>query len=608
MPKADLLHTAFNAGEFSPRMAARVDFDKYGISLTRCRNMLPTAQGGILRRSGTHYVGSTKSDGAARLIAFEFSDTQAYILEFGNLYIRFYRNLGQIESGGSPYEIVSPYATADLFEIQFTQSADVLYIAHPSYKPRKLTRTGHASWTLSNYTPTADPFTSTDNYPAAVTLHKQRIYWAGTNADPQKIWASKSGDFEDLTTGTADDDAFTFTLFAQNVNRIRWITSHVVMFVGTIGGEWILTSDGPAPTPTDIDISRQTTHGCANLRAIPVNNAILFVQRQGKRVHELVYNFERDGYVAPNLNLLADHIIGNNSSGTTIVDLAFQDSPHSVLWCVRSDGKLAALTYRREEDVIAWSIHTIGGTFSGGDAVVESVAVIPGNDAIGTGERDEVWLVVKRTINGSTVRFVEYLEQDFEGPVEEDYDTRSAWRTAVRDAQVDAFYVDAGATYDGAATTTITGLSFLEGETVQILADGGPHPEQTVSSGQITLDFEASKVHVGLGSTVEIKTPKVNSGNPAGAGLGQTKRFNQVTLLLLDSGAFDIGPTADKLLTIEKREVGDPMDLAPPLFSGEHKMQFEGDWRTDPRIVIRSSTPSPFHLLGMVFQQDLNRL
>ena len=154
-----ILQSNFTAGEISPRLKGRVDFDKYFNTAETLKNVIVQTHGGVFRRTGTRFVAEVKNSAKkVRLIRFEFSLTQAYILEFGDQYMRVFKDQGQVTSGGSPYEISTPYLEADLFEIQFVQSADVLYLAHPSYKPRKISRTGHTAWTLSNFAPTADPF------------------------------------------------------------------------------------------------------------------------------------------------------------------------------------------------------------------------------------------------------------------------------------------------------------------------------------------------------------------------------------------------------------------------------------------------------------------
>lgn len=165
------MQTNFTAGELSPRMFARVDVAKYQNGVETLENMIVQKHGPASRRGGTYFTAEVKDSAAyTRLIPFEFSVTQAYILEFGNEYIRFYKNYGRVETGpfseefssdfnkGGAYEIASPYLTADLSSLVITQSADVLYIAHPNYPPRKLSRLGDTNWTLTEIDFSDGPF------------------------------------------------------------------------------------------------------------------------------------------------------------------------------------------------------------------------------------------------------------------------------------------------------------------------------------------------------------------------------------------------------------------------------------------------------------------
>ena len=150
MPRTTLALTSFVSGEFSAKMDGRTDFDKYSSGAKKLENMLVHPQGAATRRVGTQFISEVKtSANKTRLIPFEFSTTQTYMLEFGNTYIRFYKDKGQILDSGSAYEISSPYLTAELFELKFAQSADVMYITHPNHEVMKLSRTGHTSWTLA---------------------------------------------------------------------------------------------------------------------------------------------------------------------------------------------------------------------------------------------------------------------------------------------------------------------------------------------------------------------------------------------------------------------------------------------------------------------------
>lgn len=666
MTRANPLQPSFGKGEISPLLYGRVDLQQYGVAAKGLLNVLVRLQGPVSRRSGTRYVAEVKtSANSTRLVPFEFSTTQAYILELGNLYSRFYRNEGRIESGGSPVELTTPYATADLFQLKFAQSADTLYVAHPSYAPRKITRTSHTAWTITAITFTDGPyldentstttlalsgtsgsvtvtasastFASTDvgrlirwkdpannwtwltitaytnattvtatisgpnasagtataswrlgawsattGYPGCVTFHEERLWWGGNTNQPQTVWSSKSGDFENMApsgvTGTvADDSAVTFTLGANQVNVIRWIESGSALQIGTIGGLWILRASATdeALTPTNVQAKLQRANGSANIAPKTAGDAILFVSRSGKKVREMAYSFERDKFVAPDMTILAEHV-----TGTGIVEVAYAEEPDSTLWAVRSDGYLLGMTYEREQEVVAWHRHKIGGVFGTGNAVVESVAVIPSPN----GDHSQVWMIVKRTINSATERYVEFMEQVF----------------ASSDDQTDAFFVDSGLTYDSTPATTISGLSHLEGQTVAVLADGATHPDKTVSGGSITLERSASTVHVGLAYNSDVELLRPEAGAAAGTSQGQTKRIHGVTLRLQDTlGAF-VGPDSDNLDEIQFRSGSDDMDSAPPLFSGDKYIPFDGKYGTDGYVFIRQSYPLPFTLLSVM--------
>ena len=151
MPNFTSLKNNFSSGELDPRMNSRDDVAQYANGLATCKNFQIMPFGGLKKRNGTSFVSEVKdSTKAVRLLRFEFSVEQAYILEIGDLYIRFYKDEGQILDGASAYELTTTYLEADLFQLKFTQSADVLYIAHPSYRPRKVSRTGDTSWTIAD--------------------------------------------------------------------------------------------------------------------------------------------------------------------------------------------------------------------------------------------------------------------------------------------------------------------------------------------------------------------------------------------------------------------------------------------------------------------------
>jgi len=439
VPRTTLALTSFVSGEFGNKLTGRTDFEKYQSAAKKMENFLVHPQGAATRRVGTQFIDEVKdSSKKTRLIPFEFSTTQTYILEFGNQYIRFFKDKGQILSGGSAYEIASPYLEAELFEIKFAQSADVMYLVHPNHNVRKLSRTGHTSWSLATVSFSGSPslpISGSNNRPSCVSFYEQRLAFAGTNNNPQTIWFSKAGDYENFTTGTNADDAMIYTIASNQVNAIRYLKAQRTLVVGTSGGEFTVSADGTdaSITPTNVTIKKQSSYGSANVDAVAAGNAILFLQKAKRKIRELAYNFDSDSYVAPDLTILNDAV---TESG--IVQMEWQQEPDNILWCVRDDGQLAALTYQRSEAVVSWHRHILGGSFGSGNAVVESIASISG-----VLNEDELWCIVKRTINGSTKRYVECFS-DF------NFDETDA---------TDFKFLDSHLTYSGSATTSLSGLS-----------------------------------------------------------------------------------------------------------------------------------------------------
>ena len=839
--------TNFTAGELSPRLDGRTDLTKYAAGCSNLENLVIYPHGAAARRPGTTHVAEVAdSSKKTRLIPFEFSTTQTYILEFSNLKIRFFKDNGAILEGDKTitgitqanpavvtsnshgysngdeikitsvvgmtevnnkrflvagvttntfqltdkdgdninssgytayssagtanrvYTITSPYLEAELFDIKFAQSADVMYITHPNHEVEKLTRTGHTSWTLTDVDFTNGPFidvnttsttltpsthttgtgrtltasattgvnsgsgflstdigrqfymnsgygvitgvnstteavitidtamtnsnaisawylgafSDTTGHPSCVTFFEQRLVFAATLSNPQTVYFSKSGDYENMDAnigGTvADDDAIIYTIASNQVNAIRFMSATRTLIIGTAGGEFAVSGGGDdsSVTPTNILIKKQTNNGGANVDAVAVGNATLFLQRAKRKIRELAYNFDVDGYSSPDLTILAEHV---TSGGIT--QMAFQGEPLSILWCVRGDGELAALTYQREQEVVAWHRHIFGGRFGAatitvtdyaniatgsrllltksdgttvtftsttgtagtdefktetnnnttadniytainahadftvanpaaavvtvtetspsstgfltiksvddtvklattdqGKAVCESVAVIPTDDS-----EYQVWVIIKRTVNGSTRRYVEYLNI---------FDFDETDNTSFN-------FLDSALSYSGTAATTFTGLDHLEGQTVAILADGATHPDKPVSSGSVVLDRSATNVKMGLAYHSILKTMRIDAGSQDGTSQGKTKRIYEITARLYQSVGVEIGPDLSNMERIPFRTSANPMDEGIPVFTGDKEVEFRGDYDTDGYILVRQTQPLPFTILSL---------
>ena len=780
MPAAQLLQTNFNAGEWTPELAGRVDLAKYANSCARLKNFIPKIEGSALKRPGSIFVKEVKDSAAAtRLVRFEFSNTQAYVLEFGNLYFRVYKDGGVVletakaitgltqanpgsvtcvghgfatgdqvyitgvggmtqvngryftitntgantftigvdttgygayTAGGTAarvYTVTTPYATADLFDLQITQSADTMYVAHPSYAPRKITRTGHTAWTVTQiafnwpafreenttavtmtpsgktgaititasvatftasdvgrvirfrelvasvqqawiagtqiernnvvipvgdycqnqgnvyeltnkngaaqpgYTPpTHTDYLTSENdgrwtwqyihsgegyatitgfvsalvvnatvnaqlpndyntalapvattrwswgawdsvngFPRTVTLYEDRLWWGATSADPQAMWGSRIGDYENHRGAPDDTSAVLFFLSTDDVNVIEWMHGKKVLEIGTAAAEFAATGanvDEPISRSNPMRAVLHATNGSkAGMRPLSINNATLFVQRGGQRVREMIFDFASDSFVTQDMTLLGSHLVRGQ-----IADWAWQSKPLRLVWKTNEDGTSALTVYDRQQDVVGMAEVEMGGAFGGGQAVIESVASIPHWD----GDEDVTFAVVKRTINGATKRYIEYFAKP--------------WRDTFADA--DQIFMDSALTFVGAGAT-ISGLDHLEGQTVGALVDGSYAGTYTVASGSITVSpAVVSKAQIGLLYNADLETQRIEQATRSGTAQGRVKRAGPVVVRVWETGeGLQIGPTEAELLTVRWTVNQDPTGAALGLYTGD---------------------------------------
>lgn len=247
----------------------------------------------------------------------------------------------------------------------------------------------------------ANPFPSSDNYPSATTYYQQRQIFANTNNFPERLWASRTGSFKNFGTSVPlqDDDGVEFQLVGTRVNEIQDLMdmgTSLILF--TSDGEWAVQGDSAGTlTPTGINLRQHSGHGISpDLPALRVAGSALFIQARGNSVRDLAFQFQTEGYAGNEVSVMSGHLFDQFS----IVDWDYQQIPHSIVWAARSDGVLLGLTYVREQEIFAWHQHDLGGD-------VESVAVIPETLTV---KQDSVYFVVRRTINGVSVRHIERMD------------------------------------------------------------------------------------------------------------------------------------------------------------------------------------------------------
>ncbi len=406
-------------------------------------------------------------------------------------------------------------------------------------------------------------------WPSTVTFFEQRLFFANTAYQPTTTWSSISfpgGDYQNFLAGSLDDSALVFTLADAEQNPTKWMVSDRQLIIGTSAGESTLGASSTTDplTPTNFKVSsHESNKGSENIQPSRTAVGHLFVERGGRKVNELVFNWEADGFVAIDMNRLADHITEGG-----ITEAGMQKRPEPILWCITGDGVLIGLTYLREEGIVAWHRQVLGG-----NGLAESKAIISGRVS-----EDELWIVIKITIKGLQKRYVCRMKE---------------WATVNGSGdQEDAFLVDYGLTYDSTATTTITGLGHLEGELVSILGDGSERPRKTVKDSQITLDESASVAQVGLAYTATLKPMKIPSDKL------KNLRVSHAVPTFYNTGYCEIGTTQGNLKPIEFPNK--KFDVPRPLFTGVLSPDtLPGGFNKAGDIILQSDKPLPLTILSL---------
>lgn len=708
MPKTTTVITNLVSGEFSPRMEGRMDIPQYLNSCRKLENFLVRQQGGVDRRPGSVYVATAKTAAQSpRLEDLVIDNDNAFVLEFGENYIRFFKN-GAIV--GAPEEEVTTYQWEELFQLQFAQNPDgVLYIVHPLHAPATLTKGAtDTDWTLANITfetvNVYQDFNAAGDYPSCVNFFKNQLILGATNNKPQTIWASNVGVYNDFGNESADT-AWEKTYVGKGNYRIRWIEGKDDLLVGTDSGELLVTGYGAPLTKANGDGILQSGYGSKNIDAQFVGDVVLFVQKGGRKIRE--YGFIRDAstFRALDLTILSEHITKGG-----INQLALQTEPQTILWCVRDDGTLVGLTYDKQYQLVGWFRYITDGN-------IESIAVIPGT------EEDQLWISVLRDTD--TNRFIEYLKPydwgtddhdmffvdsgitwdggdatNIEGAtaadpvvitatgytlstgdfirirnvggmtelnttnngifyvVEHDANTFSLRLedgtttvdgiaftafdssitgdttygtdqitnvsatdiallsvgmvitgtgipsgTTITELSTDSFTISADTTANGTdvALTVmgtaepvkkiITGLTHLNLETVSVLADGAPLPDEIVASNQVTIDEYANKVHVGQKYTSKLQPMRI--------GITSLKKISKIALRLYKTLTCKVGTTESNVDPIEFRAGSDLMDSALSPFTGDKEPVMSGGYTRSGDIMIIAEQPLPCNILSI---------
>lgn len=425
--------------------------------------------------------------------------------------------------------------------------------------PDELTTQASHRWALGAWS-------AETGWPDNVCFFRERLTWFRG----QQVWHSAAGDFGNFEARThgevLPDSAVVLSIQSAQGNPVEWVTpTRSVLFIGAGGGEHSLKAQtssqayGPGNTQQD----PETAWGGVGVEPVQVGAGVVFVEKLGRRLRLLVP--AQDGYEALDLNK-------HRGLMAPVIAMAWQQTPHESVWCVTAEGGLEALTLQLEDKVFAWRRHQLAGA-------VESVAVIPSPD----GGRDDVWLIVRRLIDGQVRRYVEVMAAEYEPG----------------DDQALSVYAAAALTYQGAAAANLSGLEHLEGETVTVKANGAAHPDRVVNDGAITLQAPAAKAVVGLAAPYAGQLMPLEAGAAAGTAQGRIKRVHGLTVRLLDSLGGRFGPAAGRCDPLQHRQPSDAMDTAPALTSGDIAMVFPGGYDGAATIAFEGDDGFPFTLIGL---------
>lgn len=422
-------------------------------------------------------------------------------------------------------------------------------------------------------------WSNTTEFPASVTFFKGRLHWGGRLT----FAASVPNDFSNMTAdffGQITIDAAIYEpVQSQDVNDILWMEGLDKLIIGTGGGEFVV---GPQQTndaygPGNISIDKQSKQRSRAVQPAVVGTSLVYTQRAGRKLLSADYELQYDKFVSTDLAVLAERI-----TRTGIIAIAFQGEPAQIVWCLLSNGKLLGFTYNKEQEVTGWHRHPIGG-----NSFVESIATIPAPD----GSREELWMIVWRTINGVTHRYVEYMERPWEGA---DQDGTAG------DDQADAFYVDSGLTYSGAPTSSVS-APHLAGATVQTLIDGATHPDITLDgSGNGTLLRTGSKIQLGFGAPARLVPLRIDAGGQDGTSAGKMQRISQLGIRLVDTLGGKIGMYGGTLDDMSLRDPETPMGEPQPITTGVFVTDFPSDWDRNGLIEIRQDQPLPMTIAAIM--------
>lgn len=419
-----------------------------------------------------------------------------------------------------------------------------------------------------------DLFETPGNYPGAVAYQDQRAAWAATDNQPQNVWMSRAGteDNFNFSIPARDDDSIQFKIASRENNAILHLVPMADLIACTPAALWRISGGlSEVLTPLTLSAREQTFVGSSSTKPLKVGNSMLYVAARGGHLREFGFDGDRNGYISGDVSVRAPHLFDTN----TIRSMTLQLDPFPIAWACSTAGYLIGLTYIPEQQIAAFHRHDTDGIFEDATTIYEE-------------GRDVTYVVVRREIDGQSVRYIErFADRNFVAPE-------------------DQFFVDCGATFRSVEPTgVVVGIDWLEGKEVAILADGAVVDPQTIEGGVLELPngITANTITFGLPYVSDFKTLPM-ALELQGYGQGMPKNVNEVFLRVYRSSGIFIGPSFDELTEVKQR-TEEPFGAPPALRTGEVEVVIDGAWTDDGAVCVRQSDPLALTVLSITMDVAL---
>jgi len=544
MPKLYPIQNSFAAGEISPFMYGRNDTEAYKSGAKTARNMRSDPRGPLVSRAGMQHIGRvTGSD--AKLLGFVATDDTSFLIFITSSNIVFY-DLSNLTVEHS--SILSPYAEPQLVGIKraVSPTSNDIYLLHPEVQPQKLSYSSGV-WSVAAVTFTGKPSNWTGtNWPSCGTFTEGRLWLGGAPDKPSEFWASKSNSYEDFTTGATAE--FAFNRDIAYPGKILWMQGIKDLVIGTTTPEFVCTSNNGVMWNEDIQISRQSTYGSKSVDSLQIGDQVMYVSPDGKKLRSIQYDWSQNSWVSQDITFISNHI---TESG--IRDVAWAQNPNNLLLAPLENGGFVTLTYDRSNRVYGWNSQNT-------DGLVKDAASVEyqGNSYLFVATVRDAGNIDIELMLDESKQMDSWIEQDFGLPV-----------------------------------TTVTGLLHLEGKEVQILGDGAVYPNKVVSFGEVTIDYPAQVICVGLKFVPKLETLPLAQQYSMGNSRTHVKRRIRVNADMLDSYLPLINGRRPP-----ERNPSTPMGYPESAISG---LVDAGDlgYDNEATIVIEQDLPLPITILSL---------